>query len=94
MVFCLPFVLSKEGKLIPSELLLSKNEIQIIENNNTILNDLKSNKTISGLLTAWLLKFKSCDFKSRIPKRQSKARHHCNSTFIIFVLVLKNVGME
>lgn len=41
-------ILSKEGKLIRSELLLSKAEIKIFENNNVIYKDLKSNKTISG----------------------------------------------
>jgi len=41
-------ILSKEGKVISSSLLLSNNEIQIIKNNNKIFNDLKSNKTISS----------------------------------------------
>ncbi len=41
-------ILSKEGKLISSELMLSKAEIKIFENNNVIYKNLKSNKTISS----------------------------------------------
>jgi hypothetical protein len=41
-------LLSKEGEVISSSLLLSNNEIQIIKNNNKVFNDMESNKTISS----------------------------------------------